>query len=131
MRQGLWQQLLRWTYLAVAGLLAACTPAVGDECSSNSQCTSSSGTGLYCDLATPGGYCTKSPCTKNSCPEEGTCVDFGTEVNYCMRACSPDNECRDGLVCRSALACDAPEAATRTAANPCSMERKSFCGVAP
>lgn len=109
----------------------ACTPAVGDPCTTSSQCSSSSGASLFCDLATPDGYCTLSPCTKNACPEEATCVDFGTEASFCMRTCSPDDECRDGLTCRSALACDAAEAVTRTADNPCSWERKSFCGIKP
>lgn len=117
--------------MLILGAAAACTPAVGDPCTSSTQCSSSSGASLYCDLATPEGYCTKSPCTKNSCPEEATCVDFGTEASFCMRSCSPDDECREGLACRSALACDAAESVTRTAANPCSWERKSFCGVKP
>lgn len=114
--------------------LVACTPAVGDTCTSDSKC----GTTLSCDLATADGYCTKTPCRPGECPVEATCIDFGAEKTYCMRICDADNGCREGLDCRSAAVC-APSSASPTSAAPCSREpvaagaseAKSFCGVAP
>lgn len=119
--------------IGLAGLVA-CTPAVGDACTSDSKC----GTTLTCDLATTDGYCTKTPCRAGECPVEATCVDFGAEKTYCMRICDADNSCREGHECRPAAVC-APDAASPTSAAPCSgepvaagaKEAKSFCGVAP
>ncbi len=116
--------MLRRTIFCLLVLLAcACSPVVGDKCERNSQC----GTTLTCDTTTPEGYCLKVGCRKGECPPEATCVDFGGDVRYCMRACAPDNECRDGLACRPAPLCGP---ATATSQAPCSEESQSFCGVA-
>ena len=101
--------------LLVFGAMA-CAPAVGDACTTDSEC----GTGLTCDLATPDGYCTATPCRPGECPAEAVCVDFGAGGTWCMRACGPNDECREGLVCRSDLN-----------GGPADLEGKSFCGIAP
>lgn len=105
--------------------LSACTPVVGDKCTYNSQC----GTTLTCDTTFQDGYCIKVGCRKGECPAEATCVDFGFDTRWCMRSCAPDNECRSGLVCRSATLC--ADGSTPSAEKPCTMEGNSFCGVAP
>lgn len=110
--------------LLCLALASACTPTVGDKCTLNRQC----GTVLTCDTSIPDGYCLKAGCRKGECPAEATCVDFGGDLRFCMRSCSPDNECRSGLACRPAPLCSD---ATPTAKNACSMEAQSFCGVAP
>lgn len=81
------------------GLMAGCAPTVGDTCETDAAC----GTGLFCDLSTPDGYCTVSPCRTGECPEEAVCVDFGGEASYCMRRCDDGQGCRDGLTCREDL----------------------------
>lgn len=118
-------------FLACIALLTACTPAIGDKCTTDTKC----GTSLTCDLATPEGYCTKTPCRAGECPPEATCVDFGAEQRYCMMICDADVTCREGLECRSTSLCG-PDAPTPTSAGPCGMEAgasatvgKSFCGV--
>ncbi len=89
---------LRLVVLAFALLgAAACGPTVGDACETSAAC----GTGLVCDLATPGGYCTRTPCRAGECPDESVCVDFGAEASWCMRRCDGGEGCRDGLSCVS------------------------------
>lgn len=88
------RQLIR--LFAVASALG-CAPLVGDECSTNSDC----GTNLVCDSSQPSGYCTRSPCTPNSCPEEAVCVEFPDESTWCMARCEASGDCRDGYTCVS------------------------------
>ncbi len=119
----------RWL---LAGFLAfcACTPVVGDQCTTDQQCGTT--TGLICDLATQNGYCTKTPCRPGECPPEATCVDFGNSQTYCMYICTKTGDCRSGLVCRGVEACPLSGEATGTGVlKACSDEAKSFCGVAP
>ncbi len=72
-----------------------CTPLVGDECTTNADC----GTALVCDSSQPAGYCTRSPCTPNSCPEEAVCIEFPDESTWCMARCESSGDCRDDYVC--------------------------------
>ena len=109
---------------------SACTPVVGDKCTTDRECGAT--TGLICDLATHEGYCTKSPCRPGECPPEATCVDFGNGQTFCMYTCTNTGECRSGLVCRGVVGCPLSAEPTGTGAlPPCSDEGKSFCGVAP
>jgi hypothetical protein len=80
-------------------VLGACGPAVSDPCETDRQC----GANLTCDTTYPEGYCTRTPCRPGECPAEAVCVDFGADVRACMRTCALDDECREGLVCRSDL----------------------------
>lgn len=104
--------------LVLAVALVGCGPTVGDECGADSQC----GTTLTCDTTVPQGYCLRTPCRAGECPPEAICVDFGADVRACMRSCSAETGCREGLVCRSDLLGqkDRLEAAAH-----------SFCGRAP
>lgn len=114
---------LRWiAFVALAA--AGCSPVVGDVCELDRQC----GTTLTCDTTTPEGYCLKVGCRQGECPPEATCVDFGQEQKFCMRSCAPDNECREGLLCRAGPLCSGQAADGKA---PCSLEGKAFCGVAP
>ena len=101
---------------AIVGFAAACAPAVGDACANDTEC----GTGLTCDLATPSGYCTLTPCRAGECPAEAVCVDFGAGGSWCMRSCEQDGDCREGLVCRSDLKVTKAD-----------LEGKPFCGMKP
>lgn len=94
-----WTSALVLCVMLGCGLLAGCAPTVGDTCETDAAC----GTGLFCDLSTPDGYCTVSPCRAGECPEEAVCVDFGGEASYCMRRCDDGQGCRDGLTCREDL----------------------------
>ncbi len=101
--------LLMATLMLVTMLAAACSPEVGDECGSSQEC----GTIGLCDTASPGGYCTQTPCETNSCPIEAVCVEFENEQTYCMKRCSANGDCRSGYICRDDLG------------------PVKFCGVAP
>ncbi len=94
-------------------MLSACTPDIGDDCVLSTDC-SSRGDRL-CDTSQPGGYCTQASCGPNSCPEEGSCVEFYSSVpgcarndrivsrvarTFCMYVCGDDGDCRTGYVCR-------------------------------
>jgi hypothetical protein len=85
------------SWIVAVAALTGCAPTVGDSCATDAAC----GASLFCDLATPGGYCTVSPCRVGECPEEAVCVDFGTEASYCMRRCDDGQGCREGLSCRT------------------------------
>ncbi len=104
--------------LLVAALLAAfafgCTPKIGDECTTSTNC-SASGDRL-CDITEPGGYCTVFNCEPGSCPDDSVCINFGTQLSavnqcslsqgnspyqrsFCMAPCSNDGDCRGGYGC--------------------------------
>jgi hypothetical protein len=110
-------------------LLCACGAEIGDDCSTNVDCSQNGD--RICDKSLPGGYCTVEGCDEGTCPEEAicvrffpvnglvhTCLDAGdctvddvclsdgfcaarlSERRFCMRACGQDYQCRDGYVCR-------------------------------
>ena len=81
---------------------SACAPEIGDDCESSVDCSPNGD--RICDVASPNGYCTVRACDPDTCPEEGTCVEWRydpdrTAINYCMRRCGPDEGCRDGYAC--------------------------------
>ncbi|MCA9541117.1 MAG: hypothetical protein KC620_19590 [Myxococcales bacterium] len=87
---------MRVLSLALLALLAVgCGAEIGDECNSNADC----GQRRFCDRASRGGYCTITPCTPNSCPENSVCVEFENEETYCMALCDTSDDCRTGYTC--------------------------------
>ncbi len=72
--------------------LAGCAAEIGDSCSSNADC----GRGRICDRSMPGGYCTKTPCRVNECPDEAVCISYPDGSSYCMLHCRSDSDCRGG-----------------------------------
>lgn len=86
-------RLVLW--LALAAVATACSPGIGDACSTNADC----GSNRICDTSQPGGYCTASPCRDTGCPSEAVCVDFGNQTSYCMQRCGPFAFCREGFEC--------------------------------
>ena len=99
--------------LAMMGA-TGCQPKIGDECTTAIDC-SSLGDRL-CDTSQPDGYCTIFNCEPDNCPEEASCVAFGTELDpacqeaddgrngrfarsFCMRICDSSEDCRAGYEC--------------------------------
>ena len=78
--------------LLLLGLGQACAAQVGDSCGSNGDC----GTNRICDTSLPGGYCTRTPCDVNGCPDEAVCITFEDGHSFCMKYCSNDGDCRGG-----------------------------------
>jgi hypothetical protein len=60
----------------VLGVLSSwgCSRTIGDACISNVECSALGD--RYCDVASPGGYCTVEGCDELSCPDSSTCVRF-------------------------------------------------------
>ncbi|HQP36433.1 MAG TPA: hypothetical protein PLI95_14695 [Polyangiaceae bacterium] len=98
--------------LLVAMLAAGCSPKIGDDCSSSTDC-SLRGDRL-CDSTQPGGYCTVFNCEPNGCPEESQCVAFQSRLDpvcedpqtfprfqrtFCMKRCDDHGDCRGGYDC--------------------------------
>lgn len=98
--------MLRITlFFALAGLLTACTPVIGDDCSTSVDC--SAGNERICDRNQPGGYCTLQGCDSETCPDEAICVEWRfmpsrTSETWCMATCSDDSDCRSAYRCVSA-----------------------------
>lgn len=85
--------------LALLVLTGACTRKIGDNCSTNVDC-SPQGDRL-CDIGSPQGYCTIEGCDYQTCPNNAHCVRF-----YSLKTNS--GQCQAGLVTRS----DCPEDAS-------------------
>ena len=90
---------MRALMLLLLASALGCTPKVGDECTSNTDC----GQELECDRAQPSGYCTQTPCEVNGCPTEAACIRFDDESTWCMLRCKSNGDCRDGYVCEKAF----------------------------
>jgi len=99
---------------AVALLLVACQPEIGDSCSSAGDCSQQGE--RTCDVTEPGGYCTIFGCDKDTCPEEAACIGFQSVVSIapecsslqarprlqrslCMFSCKKNSDCRGGYSC--------------------------------
>jgi hypothetical protein len=70
-------------------LAAACSSEIGDECSLSSDCSPQGD--RFCDISSPGGYCTVIGCDFDSCPDEAVCVRFFS-VSDSDRTCDPFSE---------------------------------------
>lgn len=81
--------------LCLGSLAVACSPGVGDACSTNSDC----GSDRVCDKSQPDGYCTRTPCVRTGCPGDSVCVVYADQVSYCMQRCGPFNFCREQYTC--------------------------------
>jgi hypothetical protein len=96
--------------LAVAGLASAlasgCGHNIGDPCATNVDCSPLGN--RFCDVSSPGGYCTVEGCAKplvngvptDSCPSEAVCIRFFSQIGSepCTLAtaatdCRPDERC--------------------------------------
>ena len=53
---------------------AACNRQIGDGCATNVECSPLGD--RFCDLASPGGYCTVEGCDSTSCPDSAVCIRF-------------------------------------------------------
>ncbi len=75
--------------------LVGCEKAIGDDCVTDTEC----GQGRSCDRASRGGYCTVTPCERDTCPADSVCVEFATQETYCMATCGSSDDCRTGYRC--------------------------------
>lgn len=105
--------------------LSACGKKIGIKCTQNIDCDPL-GT-RFCDVSSPGGYCTIEGCEEDTCPDESVCVRFYTqdrsqactflpELPNSQSDCGPDERCvcdeSTGSDC-VALAHCAPESSER------------------
>lgn len=54
--------------------LAGCGNEIGDSCSLSIDCSSQGD--RFCDISSPGGYCTVIGCDYNNCPDDSVCIRF-------------------------------------------------------
>ncbi len=74
-----------------------CVSIVGDSCTEDADC----GTGLVCDASQPDGYCTRSSCKYDGCPDDGLCIAFNEDTSACVKPCLEDEDCRPEYMCVS------------------------------
>ncbi|MCS6797382.1 MAG: hypothetical protein NZ898_02435 [Myxococcota bacterium] len=119
----------------IVAIGSACEPRIGDACETSVDCSVQGD--RICDTASPGGYCTMTPCEEGTCPDDARCVEFRFEpprlaVSYCMAACEDDADCRrdEGYRCVRASALRGPDGAplARLLGSP---ETARFCAVGP
>ena len=60
----------------ILGVLSTsgCSRTIGDACKDNVECSALGD--RYCDVASPGGYCTVEGCDQTSCPDSSVCIRF-------------------------------------------------------
>ena len=101
--------------LSLAALGAfGCQPSIGDKCQLSTDC-STRGDRL-CDTSQVDGYCTLFNCVSGACPDDATCVQFGSKIpgcayddrrpsrvgrTMCLATCTEDSDCRPGYLCRA------------------------------
>ena len=64
--------------LVAALLVAGCGHSIGDSCTTNVDCSPLGD--RFCDIATPGGYCTIEDCGPTTCPSGAACIRFFTAI---------------------------------------------------
>lgn len=99
--------------LAVS-LGSGCSKTIGDECKTNVECSPQGD--RFCEIASPGGYCTVEGCDATSCPDDAVCVRF-----FSLKR--GDAACTTGLVARA----DCPAPQVRTAADGCCRPGEAAC----
>lgn len=85
--------------LFAVGLATACSPRIGDSCTSSTTCSINGD--RVCDLTQPSGACEVFDCQADQCPDDAVCARFSPaeprlSVVACMRRCTSDGDCRQG-----------------------------------
>jgi hypothetical protein len=68
--------VLRQLLALAAVFLLGCTPAIGDACQTNVDCSRLGN--RFCDTSAPDGYCTVDGCDTSTCPSNSVCIRFFT-----------------------------------------------------
>lgn len=82
-------------FLVLILLCFGCARTIGDGCSLNVDCSPQGD--RFCDIASPGGYCTVEGCDYQTCPDGANCVRF-----FNLQRTRP---CRDAQGCRPGESC--------------------------
>jgi hypothetical protein len=70
-----YQSMVLICLLSACALLGSgCALHIGDSCTTNVQCSPLGD--RFCDLSSPGGYCTVEGCDSASCPDSAVCIRF-------------------------------------------------------
>ncbi|MFO0573207.1 MAG: hypothetical protein U1A78_04345 [Polyangia bacterium] len=113
---GRWSSAAAVLVVAVTLVVTAggCSRKIGDGCTSNVECSPLGD--RFCDLASPGGYCTIEGCDIDTCPDSAACIRFfslkkGQARCYVGRAARIDCPAGSETCCRpgSADCCDVGE----------------------
>lgn len=135
----LYRRLALFAGLCVGVFGSGCSRTIGDACANNVECSALGD--RFCDVASPGGYCTVEGCDQNSCPDSSACVRFfslqkgraSCNVRKVTRASCPSNDsaecCKPGDLGCCGLGerclCDTPDCQNGFCAAEASERR--FC----
>ncbi len=104
---------LLWSVLSFAG----CTAQIGGACGTNVDCSPLGD--RFCDLSSPGGYCTIEGCNDTSCPNNSVCIRFFTLQRgsaTCDSTKVPRSDCNG-----------APDCCTPGTAGCCRLSEQCLC----
>ncbi len=92
--------------IAFSALAVACSPRIGDGCSSAANCSVNGD--RFCDITQPSGACIVFDCQPDQCPDNTVCVRFNPaeprlSVVACMRPCTSNGDCRANYQCIDAM----------------------------
>ncbi len=108
--------------LLLAALLLSCTPPgkapiytsfdkgeIGGPCGADSDCKSGTcftATFAGKQMASIGGYCSKTCTVDAECGGSNICANYGTTGKFCTSYCEGPANCRVGYICRPGKFCD-------------------------
>ncbi len=92
--------------IALAIAFAACSPNIGDSCTTNVDCAQDGS--RDCDQSQPGGYCTIDGCDEQSCPSGSVCIRIFPYEAEGLASCNwlTDAQPGPGAVCSDEQATD-------------------------
>lgn len=89
-----------WLAVLLLATVSGCGHNIGDSCTVNIDCSIAGD--RFCDVSSPGGYCTIDGCDVDTCPTEAVCIRFLTPIadQPCdLTAMPPDNGCSVDEIC--------------------------------
>ncbi|HEY7953966.1 MAG TPA: hypothetical protein VII38_01700 [Polyangia bacterium] len=98
-----------WFAVLALATVSGCGHNIGDSCTVNVDCSIAGD--RFCDISSPGGYCTVDGCDVDTCPSEAVCIRFLTPIqdqpcNLMSMSGPPDNGCSidERCVCDDSIA---------------------------
>lgn len=106
-------------WLCLLTFSAACSRQIGDGCTLNVECSPQGD--RFCDLSSPGGYCTVEGCDAQSCPDGAVCVRFFS-LQRGAATCDTRRTARTG--------CTSPDCCEPGSPGCCRLGERCLCDTA-